>query len=1166
MVIRNELMAIAAKEDAPRLIVFMQKQAAKTPPEWEEVLSGYSRKELEELWQNLLKIATSLLLGLETSHDSSQAEMEKVLQSLECLIVLATATVISDKLEVPPSLLEMSILLHDLMPSLPDTKANLKNLFSQLFEMFWIKEKPGREYVYENTLRHLFQENLKLKSTLKMMKRLWKIRSSFASINFDDPLADPLKELISESLVSGPFMKKEEGVRVLGSVMPLNVEFMKSCHEVIKKNLVNVPKHFLPKYGRIYFQAWQLSNEEDKSTIETAIIQDIMYNAIHASGIQLVKDLRKILAYIHRQKKQKGVAVMLHRLYAPLLWRSLKAANSVVRLNSLYLFIDVFPIQNTAGGIQENNDLLQNQFNTFDILLMDPCPSIRSRTIVGVCQMLSAYWQMIPKEVIKSYITTLIEDLAWDSSSAEVRESVLKGIMLLFDCHYCHQILQPILPELQNLFHDSSERVRIAMVNLLIKVKSLRKVKFWSIVPVEHLLARLASDSDPVARRIMKTIFNSYLPLDKPVSEQIFRTISLIESNPQAARVFFHHAPKFMTLEQVESFILLLCSCILRCIRDTRQASEDSLSEHEISRDKSAELEVAYEGDSICFDLEKDIIRGFLDAIIILWTVKEAEFAKPANHKSKEKLNKIFAKALSIMTREYKDPQLLATMLIIAGKLPSKLVPYLSHRCLSKLQKLSDKDSVREDFSALIQTTCSWGHMKGLLDLIKEWLTDGMKQKLNSSISSKQSRRNLVRFREEVIPKPSLALKFMLFVIEEPNCRSLLIKKNQLEIIGILEQLKFVLNLLEERLSVGVTPLEYGDDEFLQSAYYLYIRINLLLYVGIHSHEDEASFANLEKIMKQFCTWAQNTILPVFNSQNNNNNNSNNNNTLGATKKRNSANNEENTVTLSCNLLEHLFTLIHTYLLMFRISKTQYQHLSDLFHSCFTNVHSLKLLPIILKCLVQIVSINPTKTDGILQSIQDTFVAMLENIVTLATVTSEKPALIQIFNMSRLEMSNILSKLYEYFVHKGSTLNQVYQAVLEAIFSEHFVASEQSKISEVPSSFQDMNLVSLWLLNIIFKKSFLIRIFYKELHTYIRTKPETFENLHRLHSLLYVLSALTYNTKASKTSMKDVWLYVKQSAFYPSQATLDNENDLGIKICIKENISHLNLKLCDQVD
>ncbi|XP_036358047.1 condensin-2 complex subunit G2 isoform X3 [Octopus sinensis] len=1116
MVMRNQLTAIAAKEDPLQLVAFMIQTKSNSHTEWEEVLSGYSRRELEELWQNLLKIATSLLLGLESSHDSSQEEMEKVFKSLDCLIVLATATVVSNKLQIPPSLLEMSILLHDLLLSLPDTADNLKNNFSKLFETFWTKEKPGREYVFENTLHYLFQVNLKSKSTLKTMKRLWQLRSAFPLIKFDDPSSQDLKNLICESLVSPSFMKKEEGVRVLGSILPLNLDFMKTCHEVIKKSLVTVPKNFIPKYGPIYFRAWQMSNEEAKLKIETGSIQDIMYNAIHASGIQLVKDLRKIIAYIHRQKKQKGVAEMLHRLYAPLLWRSLK------------------------------------------ILLMDPCPSIRSRTILGVCQILSAYWQMIPKEVTRTYITTLIEDLAWDNSSAEVRESVLKGIVLLFNCHYCHLILHPILPELQNLFHDSSEKVRIAMVNLLIKVKGLRKVKYWSIVPVEHLLARLATDSQPVARRIMKVIFSNFLPLDKTVEVQIIRIISLIESNPQAARIFFQHAPKFMSLEQVVSFIVLLCSCILRHVRDKKHANDDSILDSEMPKDKSSDLEEDCGNEAVSFDLEKNIIHGFLDSIIILWTVIEPEFAKTTNHVLKEKLDKIFSKALSIMMREFKDSQLRSALIIIAGKLPPKLVPYLSHQCLSKLQKLSDTDSVKEDFSALIQTTCSWGQMKGLLDLIQEWLTDGMKTKLNSSLNSKQSKRSQqVRFREEVIPKPMLALKFLLFVIEQPNCRALLLNKYQSNIIGILEQLKFVLNLLEQRLTVGLKRLQYADDTFLQAAYYLYIRINLLLYVGVHSENDEGIVVSLEEIMKQFCTWAQNIIVPVFNNQNS---------SEKAIRKRHSSDSKENSITFSCNLLEHLFTLTHTYLLMFKINETQYYLLSELFHCCFTNVHSLKLLPIIIKCLIQIVSVNLSTNHDIQQTIHESFKFLLETLVALATSKSDTPTLTLILNSSRLHMSNLLSTIYEFSTHRGTMLSCFFQTILTAILSELSFASEQNDINEVPSNFQNIKLVSLWLLNIIFKKPFLIRYFLKELHTFTQSKPDTFKNYHQFYSLLYLLNTLNYSPKCFKSEMKDLWLYIKQSDIFPSQTALDAEDDIGVKLSIKGNITSLNMKLCDQAE
>jgi len=41
-------------------------------------------------------------------------------------------------------------------------------------------------------------------------------------------------------------------------------------------------------------------------------------------------------------------------------------------------------------------------------------------------------------------------------------------------------------------------------------------LQYWNIVPVEHLLARLVVDTEPVNKRIMKLIYTSFVPRDAP--------------------------------------------------------------------------------------------------------------------------------------------------------------------------------------------------------------------------------------------------------------------------------------------------------------------------------------------------------------------------------------------------------------------------------------------------------------------------------------------------------------------------------------------------------------------------------------------------------------------------------------------------------------------------
>lgn len=59
----------------------------------------------------------------------------------------------------------------------------------------------------------------------------------------------------------------------------------------------------------------------------------------------------------------------------------------------------------------------------------------------------------------------------------KVVSPLLQGLITLVDNHLCQLMLRPILPQLQSHIHDTSEKVRVAMVNLLLKVKGVRAIK-----------------------------------------------------------------------------------------------------------------------------------------------------------------------------------------------------------------------------------------------------------------------------------------------------------------------------------------------------------------------------------------------------------------------------------------------------------------------------------------------------------------------------------------------------------------------------------------------------------------------------------------------------------------------------------------------------------------
>lgn len=67
-------------------------------------------------------------------------------------------------------------------------------------------------------------------------------------------------------------------------------------------------------------------------------------------------------------------------------------------------------------------------------------------------------------------------------------------------------------------------------------------VQFWTVAPPDHLLARLEVDPPSVAKRIVTLLVASYFPVDKDSNELLTRTVTLIKTNPGAARKFYQYA------------------------------------------------------------------------------------------------------------------------------------------------------------------------------------------------------------------------------------------------------------------------------------------------------------------------------------------------------------------------------------------------------------------------------------------------------------------------------------------------------------------------------------------------------------------------------------------------------------------------------------------------
>jgi hypothetical protein len=134
-------------------------------------------------------------------------------------------------------------------------------------------------------------------------------------------------------------------------------------------------------------------------------------------------------------------------------------------------FLDVFPLQHAEGRAEDNDRILQKQFDLLASLLTDSDHNVRAHAALGVCHILKEYWESLPVNTTHNILKYLIDTLSCDASCANVRHAVFVGLNELFQQPLAHAVLKQLLPLLQNSIHDKSEKVRVAFIRILCQVR-----------------------------------------------------------------------------------------------------------------------------------------------------------------------------------------------------------------------------------------------------------------------------------------------------------------------------------------------------------------------------------------------------------------------------------------------------------------------------------------------------------------------------------------------------------------------------------------------------------------------------------------------------------------------------------------------------------------------
>lgn len=465
----------------------------------------------------------------------------------------------------PASMQGMVQTLHDSLLRV-EFESNVQDGMSRLCEAWYLAEPDSRRSVVPQTMLYLLLRSVGEKGKLGDVKRVCAMREALLCIEIGGQSFQSVQESLMRAAIHPNYVMHDDGRRFLGFVLSLQPHLTRSLHKTIKSQLPRCRKSMLVQYGELYHTAWKRATGPVLHTLEHDCLQDLASHAINTASPPLSSAIRQVLSVFHSKKKFKAVDEMLARIYEPILWRSFKVANASVRLQAAQLLAEAFPVQDPEASAKDFEDGLTRQITVLDGLLKDSVPGVREVGVHCVCRVLSVYLEVLPLHTTTSFLALMIKHLAVDSAAASVRVAVLRGLGVVLDNHLSHPLLAGRLPLLADRIHDSSEPVRVAMAELLLKVRAVKGIRFFDVVALPDILSRLATDvaRPAVAKRLTKLLMPSYMPLNKPGAERLARILALVQQDQQAAQVFLKEAAMEAPTEEAVKQLSLMNHALAR--------------------------------------------------------------------------------------------------------------------------------------------------------------------------------------------------------------------------------------------------------------------------------------------------------------------------------------------------------------------------------------------------------------------------------------------------------------------------------------------------------------------------------------------------------------------------------------------------------------------------
>ncbi|VDK42173.1 unnamed protein product [Anisakis simplex] len=295
----------------------------------------------------------------------------------------------------------------------------------------------------------------------------------------------------------------------------------------------------LENYGELLLMAWKKADEGEREKI-LDVYQDAVYYSLCVKS-DIAKNHAAVLEPM-RKARCKQIDSVIFQMMLPNIWRSLKT----------------------------NAEFMARQQESLFELLTDESVDIRIEAVKGVLSILSSYWVTFDASYIRRVLAMIVDNLSKDSVVA-VRVAVFEGFRHLLPCsNAVNAILKSFKHLIPRHINDPSDKVRLAVFELLTAIQGHRFIHYWDVIDMNTILQCFGvEEADSVKKQITKLLFQSFKP-DQSHPDELIRRIIFMGNTTRMGALYFHGimiTAKLITVEQALEHAQTLAIAIYKALR-----------------------------------------------------------------------------------------------------------------------------------------------------------------------------------------------------------------------------------------------------------------------------------------------------------------------------------------------------------------------------------------------------------------------------------------------------------------------------------------------------------------------------------------------------------------------------------------------------------------------